>query len=54
LDASDVSMSTENFADFCAIIDQVAVPIPELVTVLRRQPPWEAGRKDGDDGAHKD
>jgi uncharacterized protein (DUF1778 family) len=54
LDGTEIRMSPENFADFLAIIDQRAVPVPELVTVLRRRPPWESGANDGDDGAQKD
>lgn len=38
-----IRMSPEAFAEFMAALATPAVPVPELVEVLKRPAPWEPG-----------
>lgn len=38
-----IRMSPEAFADFMAAVTGPAVPVPEMVEVVRRPAPWEPG-----------
>lgn len=38
-----IRMSPEAFAEFMAALATPAVPVPELVEVLKRAAPWEPG-----------
>lgn len=41
-----VRMSQEGFAEFLDVLAQPAEAVPELVEVLRRPAPWEAGHEE--------
>lgn len=45
MEQSLIRMSPECFAAFMDILAQPAAPVPEMVEVLKRPAPWEAGYK---------
>ena len=38
-----IRMSFEGFADFMEILSRPAIPVPEMVELVRRPAPWEPG-----------
>jgi uncharacterized protein (DUF1778 family) len=38
-----IRMSVEGFADFMAALTAPTAPVPEMVELIRRPAPWEAG-----------
>ncbi|THK36486.1 DUF1778 domain-containing protein [Ensifer sp. MPMI2T] len=38
-----IRMSSEGFADFMEILSRPAIPVPEMVELVRRPAPWEPG-----------
>lgn len=45
MEQSLIRMSPEGFAAFMDVLAQPAAPVPEMVEVLKRPAPWEAGYK---------
>jgi uncharacterized protein (DUF1778 family) len=41
-----IRMSSDGFAAFVAVLAEPAVPVPEIVEVLRRPAPWETDLED--------
>jgi uncharacterized protein (DUF1778 family) len=46
MDRAPIRMSTETFAAFTSAIAAPASPVPEMVKILRRPAPWDAGDRD--------
>lgn len=40
METRPIRMSAEGFAAFLASLDAPAAPVPEMVDLLRRSPPW--------------
>ena len=41
MEAAPIRMSAEGFAAFMEALERPALPVPEIVEVLRRTAPWE-------------
>jgi uncharacterized protein (DUF1778 family) len=41
LERTSITMSAEGFKAFVEELDKPAIPVPEMVALLRRKAPWE-------------